>query len=339
MPEIETQRSKGNWKRPPYRLDATTVAEVVAAVNFTRQHNIRISILASGHDFVGRNDAPTGLTLSVSGLKGARVSGSFKATREGVERVESKMMMNVLGKQEGQAYVTFGAGYNTRELNSLLAASGLFTLGAAHGSVAVAGGWGQTAGHAPFSAQYGLGVDQVVELKVVTADGFLRVANEVSNPDLFWALRGGGGKFLIPTSFYSSAGLVGANLDIRRYIRYSSRSNNQSPPLPESSLRPILDKHNLLHRQHLHLPLRREISLRVYSMAGKRYGCLLLVVSKCHVYIHVLLWSGCEFSMDEHQYASTIQEFINHGGNKSQDHVTPSLRIPRFLVLLQGNMG
>jgi hypothetical protein len=48
-------------------------------------------------------------------------------------------------------------------------------------------------GHSPVSAQYGLGVDQFLEFKVVTADGQLKVANKVSNPDLFWALRGGGG--------------------------------------------------------------------------------------------------------------------------------------------------
>jgi FAD/FMN-containing dehydrogenase len=194
MPEIETTKVKGNWKRPDYRLDATTVAEVIAAVNFTREHRIRLSILASGHDFVGRNDAPTGLTLTVSGLKGARVLSSFTPSNEGVAAVDSKTKPNILTSYSGQAYVTFGAGHNTRELNSLLAPSNLFTLGAAHGSVAVAGGWGQTAGHAPFSAKYGLGVDQVVEYKVVTADGILRVANEVSNPDLFWALRGGGGE-------------------------------------------------------------------------------------------------------------------------------------------------
>ncbi|KAF2429945.1 FAD-binding domain-containing protein [Tothia fuscella] len=193
MPEIETQKPKESWTQPPYRLDATTVAEVIAAINFTRQHNIRLSILNSGHDFVGRNDAPTGLTLSVSGLKGARLLSSFTPAKDGVPSVDSKTALNTLPTQKGQAYLTFGAGYNTRELNSLLAPSNLLTLGAAHGSVSVAGGWGQTAGHAPLSAKYGLGVDQVVEYKVVTADGVLKVANEATNPDLFWALRGGGG--------------------------------------------------------------------------------------------------------------------------------------------------
>jgi FAD binding domain len=57
----------------------------------------------------------------------------------------------------------------------------------------VIGGWAQGGGHAPLSSQYGLGVDQILEVKVVTADGNLVVANAVSNPELFWAIRGGGG--------------------------------------------------------------------------------------------------------------------------------------------------
>jgi FAD/FMN-containing dehydrogenase len=89
-----------------------------------------------------------------------------------------------------QAAVTFGVGVPTQRLNNAIHASKLLTMGAAHGTVSVAGGWGQTAGHGPLTAQYGLGVDQFLEFKVVTADGEVRVANKVSNPDLFWALRG-----------------------------------------------------------------------------------------------------------------------------------------------------
>lgn len=57
----------------------------------------------------------------------------------------------------------------------------------------VAGGFGQTAGHGPLSSKFGLTADLIVELKVVTADGDLKVVNERANQDLFWALRGGGG--------------------------------------------------------------------------------------------------------------------------------------------------
>lgn len=75
-----------------------------------------------------------------------------------------------------------------------MAKSGLFTIAAAASPVRVAGGYAQTAGHGPLSSKYGLAADNVLEYKVVTSDGKLRVANAVSEPDLFWALRGGGGR-------------------------------------------------------------------------------------------------------------------------------------------------
>jgi FAD/FMN-containing dehydrogenase len=56
-----------------------------------------------------------------------------------------------------------------------------------------AGGFAQTAGHAPFSSSFGLGADNVLEFKVVTADGKYVIANSRSNRNLYNALRGGGG--------------------------------------------------------------------------------------------------------------------------------------------------
>jgi hypothetical protein len=129
----------------------------------------------------------------VTALKGVRILESFTPTTSGAQSVNSTIKTNVLSPQSSQAYVTFGVGFSTQELNDQLAPSELFTLGAAHGEVSVAGGWAQNAGHSPLSPKYGLGADQPVEYKVVTADGELKVANAVSNPDLFWALRGGGG--------------------------------------------------------------------------------------------------------------------------------------------------
>lgn len=89
--------------------------------------------------------------------------------------------------------VTFGAGLTTQDINDKIAAQGIFTNGAEHGEVGVAGGWTQCGGHGPMTSAYGLGSDNVLEFQVVTADGQLKIANEVANPDLFWALRGGCG--------------------------------------------------------------------------------------------------------------------------------------------------
>ncbi|KAF1812801.1 FAD-binding domain-containing protein [Eremomyces bilateralis CBS 781.70] len=198
MPAVVARGPQGNPTRPDYSIEAFSVADVQAAVNFARTNNIRLTIVNSGHDFLGRNDAPTGLSLMVGDLKGAKVLQSFTPSEKGAESpdyevgaVASANKITVLPGQ--QPAVTFGAGVSTQELHDVLAPSGLFTMGAAHGEVRTAGGWGQTAGHGPFTSVYGLGVDQVLEYKVVTADGELRVANAKVNQDLFWALRGGGG--------------------------------------------------------------------------------------------------------------------------------------------------
>jgi FAD/FMN-containing dehydrogenase len=63
-------------------------------------------------------------------------------------------------------------------------------------SLTIIPGWTQCGGHGPMTSAYGLGSDNVLEFQVVTADGQLKIANSVANPDLFWALRGGcGGTF------------------------------------------------------------------------------------------------------------------------------------------------
>jgi hypothetical protein len=85
--------------------------------------------------------------------------------------------------------VTFGAGVSTQQMNDKIAAQGIFTNGAEHGEVGVAGGWSQCGGHGPMTSAYGLGSDNILEYQVVTADGQLKIANAVANPDLYWALR------------------------------------------------------------------------------------------------------------------------------------------------------
>ncbi|RSL50200.1 hypothetical protein CEP54_012067 [Fusarium duplospermum] len=92
-----------------------------------------------------------------------------------------------------QAAVTFGPAAAGLYLNYALHPSGLFSMSGASATVAVAGGWGQNGGYGPLTSQYGLGVDQWLEAKIVTPDGQLRIANERTNRDFFWAIRGGGG--------------------------------------------------------------------------------------------------------------------------------------------------
>jgi len=187
-----TANSLDKGLHPDYLYRATTYKGVQDAVKFADKYNIRLSVINSGHDFVGRNDAPSGLLIDVSELQGITVHKSFTPTAKGVPPPGAKA--NVIVPEKGQqAAVTIGAGLSTQKLNNALVDSKLVTVGAAHGSVTVAGGWGQTSGHSPISDTYGLGSDNFLEFKVVLPNGDLVVANKVANPDLFWALRGGGG--------------------------------------------------------------------------------------------------------------------------------------------------
>ncbi|TLD19356.1 Mitochondrial intermediate peptidase [Venturia nashicola] len=178
--------------RPDFSLRAESYKDVQNAVKFAATNNVRLTLITTGHDFPGRNDAPTGLSLDTSLLKGINVIEEFVPTPAGAPKPKGggNAIVPVAGKQPA---VTFGVGVTSQLLHDAVSRSKLLTIGAAHGSVAPAGGFGQTAGHGPLSNRHGLAADQFLEFKVVTADGELKVANNVANPDLFWALRGGGG--------------------------------------------------------------------------------------------------------------------------------------------------
>nr|WCO08185.1 RNase T2 protein [Pestalotiopsis microspora] len=179
---------------PDYRIRATTYSDVQTAVKFAAENNVRASVITTGHDQLGRNIAGSGLLIDISLMQGARVSPSFEATLEGVPNLCGNESVETITPTPGaQAAVTFNPAANGFKLNTAMDASGLFLVGGTHAGVAAAGGWGQNGGYGPMSAQYGLGADQWLEAKIVTPDGELKVANAVSNPELFWAIRGGGG--------------------------------------------------------------------------------------------------------------------------------------------------
>ncbi|KAF2668213.1 FAD-binding domain-containing protein [Microthyrium microscopicum] len=182
----------GRDAHPNYFLAAQTPSDVQAAVKFAAKHNIRLSIISSGLDYLGRNNAPNGLLLSLKHLKGIRQLSEFEANQSGADSVYSNASSSSSAPQVPIA-VSVGAGVTAQELNNSLEDKNVFMPGPASGAITIAGGWSQGGGHGPLSSTYGLGAHQVLEYQVITADGELRIANSVSNPDLFWALRGGSG--------------------------------------------------------------------------------------------------------------------------------------------------
>lgn len=92
-------------------------------------------------------------------------------------------------KGGGVASVKIAAGTQMAELYAVAAKNNITVVGGADPNVGI-GGWVTGGGHSPVSAKYGLGVDQVIEMEVVTANGTLLTVNETSYPGLYWAMRG-----------------------------------------------------------------------------------------------------------------------------------------------------
>ncbi|OAL27900.1 hypothetical protein AYO22_03245 [Fonsecaea multimorphosa] len=92
----------------------------------------------------------------------------------------------------GVGSVKIAAGSRMMELYQAVAEYNLTVIAGGDVSVGI-GGWVLGGGHSPISSTYGLGADQVLEMEVVTPDGKFLTINENSYPDLFWAMRGGGG--------------------------------------------------------------------------------------------------------------------------------------------------
>jgi hypothetical protein len=165
---------------PVYVINATTAKQVSKAVDFAYRKNIRLNIKGSGHDFLGRSVAPNTLSIWTHQMKEIQVHSSFKIQG-------SSKFTNHFGPS-----ITIGAGVTHGEAfaeankhNLMIHVAGAPTVGF--------GGYITGGGHSVLSSKYGLAADAVIQMTVVTPDGKIRIANEWSEPDLFWALRGGGG--------------------------------------------------------------------------------------------------------------------------------------------------
>ena len=162
-------------RRPALIAQCAGTADVVAAVNVAREHDLLVSVKGAGHNIAGNAICDDGLTIDLSAMRSVRVDPEAKTAR-----VEPGVTLAEFD-HEAQAFgLATPVGFN-----STTGIAGL-TLG---------GGFGW------LSRTYGLTVDNLRSADVVTADGQLRHASESANEDLFWAIRGGSGNFGIVTSF------------------------------------------------------------------------------------------------------------------------------------------
>jgi hypothetical protein len=161
-------------RRPAIIARCVGPADVIACVRFAREHDVLVSVRGGGHSVAGKSVCDGGLMIDLSAMKGIRVDPAKQTAR-----AEAGLTLGEFDR-ETQA---FGLA-TTMGTVSKTGISGL-TLGA---------GWGH------LHAKYGLALDNVISLDVVTADGCLLTANASENEDLFWGLRGSGGNLGIVTS-------------------------------------------------------------------------------------------------------------------------------------------
>ncbi|KAI0743048.1 FAD-binding domain-containing protein [Daedaleopsis nitida] len=167
---------------PEIGVDARSAGDIQAAVRFAAEHNLKLVVKNTGHDFLGRSDGRGSFMVWTHHMKNITVHPSFTP-------------LGALPDEQYEYAMTLDAGVQWYEAYAAADAANRTLVGgiSAGGSVGAAGGWLLGGGHSALSPSYGLGVDNVLEISVVTSSGAHLTTNAHRHADLFWALRGGGG--------------------------------------------------------------------------------------------------------------------------------------------------
>jgi FAD/FMN-containing dehydrogenase len=170
------------WTPAPsaYAIRARSAADVAVGVTFAREHNLRLVVKGTGHSYLGTSNAPDSLLIWTRAMRQVVLHDAFVG--QGCE-----------GRVAPMPAVTAGAGAVWMDLyNAVTTEAGRYVQGGGCTTVGVAG-LVQSGGFGSFSKGFGMVAASLLEAEVVTADGRIRVVNECLEPELFWALKGGGG--------------------------------------------------------------------------------------------------------------------------------------------------
>ena len=187
-------------------------ADVIASVNFARENDILLAIRGGGHNVGGRALCDDGLVIDLSLMKGVYVDPKTRTVT-------------------AQGGATLGDLDRETHVHGLAVPAGVISRTGIAGLTLGGGvGW--------LVRRYGLTCDNVISMQMVSAEGRLLTASAEENPDLFWALRGGGGNFGVVTSFVYRAypvetvlgGLIAWPRDAARDVLRFYRDFTQSAP-------------------------------------------------------------------------------------------------------------
>src|SRR5262249_34405582 len=162
-------------RRPGLIARCVDVADVILAVNFAREHQLLLAVRGGGHNGPGLGTCDDGLVIDLADMNGVHVDPSQRTVRV-----------------EGGC--TWGKVDHATHPFGLATPSGFISTTGV-GGLTLGGGIGYLA------RSFGLTLDNLLSVDMVLADGSFVTANEHEHPDLFWAVRGGGGNFGVVTSF------------------------------------------------------------------------------------------------------------------------------------------
>jgi len=162
-------------RRPAVIVRAADVADVMATVDYARDSGLDLSVRGGAHSVPGFGTNDGGVVLDLGRMKGIRVDPGNRTVR-------------------ADGGCTWGDFFHATYPFGLATTGGIIST-TGIGGLTLGGGIGHLA------RAHGLSIDNLLSADVITADGKRVVASERENPDLFWALRGGGGNFGVVTSF------------------------------------------------------------------------------------------------------------------------------------------
>jgi len=162
-------------RRPALVARCTHAEDVIAAVNFARDHDLLPAVRGGGHSVAGLGTCDGGLVIDLSSMNRVQVDPSARLARA-------------------------EAGARLADLDAATQAFGLATPGGVVSDTGIAG-LTLGGGYGWLSHKFGLSCDNLVAVDIVAADGRLRRASESEHADLFWGVRGGGGNFGVVTAF------------------------------------------------------------------------------------------------------------------------------------------
>ncbi|GAB1319752.1 hypothetical protein MFIFM68171_09962 [Madurella fahalii] len=158
-----------------YSVAVTKVRHIQLALNFARNTNVRLVVKNTGHDFADKSIGAGALSIWTHNLKDIEFLADHNC-----------------GGYQGPAF-RLGSGVETADVYRAAERNNVTVVGGECRTVGLAGGYIAGGGHSPVASVWGMGADQVLSLEVVLPNGRFVSVNEQSNPDLYWALRGGGG--------------------------------------------------------------------------------------------------------------------------------------------------